>query len=170
LAGRVRGLIPPYLTMPLIDRVLVPLQNGRREVFGLAWWYLGGLAAAAVLAWGLDWARLYVLARVSERVSADLRSRTYAHLQRLALEFFGGKRTGDLIARVSSDTERLCNFLSLNLIDFATDILMILLTAVVLLSLDPVLAAAALLPFPVIAWMVYRVRGVLLRGYRQAGT
>jgi ATP-binding cassette subfamily B protein len=169
LAGTLAGLVPPYLTMPLIDKVLVPLQNGRHEVLGLAWWYLGGLAASAVVAWGLDWARLYVLARVSERISADLRSQTYAHLQRLSLEFFGGKRTGDLIARVSSDTERLCNFLSLNLIDFTTDILMIVLTAVVLLSIDPVLAAAALLPFPVIAWMVYRVRGVLLRGYRQAG-
>src|SRR5262249_40246314 len=49
-------------------------------------------------------------------------------------------------------------------------ILMILLTAGVLLSMDPLLAAAALLPFPIIAWMVYRVRGVLLRGYRRAGT
>jgi ATP-binding cassette subfamily B protein len=169
LIATVVGLIPPYLTMPLIDRVLVPLQNGHKEVFGLVWWYLGGLAVAAVAAWALDWARLFVLARVSERVSADLRSHTYAHLQRLSVEFFGGKRTGDLIARVSSDTERLCNFLSLNLIDFATDLLMIILTAAVLLSLDPLLAAAALLPFPIIAWMVYRVRGVLLRGYRQAG-
>jgi ATP-binding cassette subfamily B protein len=169
LAATVVGLIPPYLTMPLIDRVLVPLQNGQHEVFGLVWLYLGGLAIAAVVAWGLDWARLYVLACVSERVSADLRSHTYSHLARLSLEFFGGKRTGDLIARVSSDTERLCNFLSLNLIDFATDLLMIVLTTAVLVSLDPLLATAALLPFPIIAWMVYRVRGVLLRGYRQAG-
>lgn len=169
LTGTIAALVPPYLTMPLIDRVLVPLQGGNREVIGLAWWYLGGLAIAAVVAWGLDWARLYVLARVSERISADLRSRAYAHLQRLSLEFFGGKRTGDLIARVSSDTERLCNFLSMNLIDFATDVLMVLLTAAVLISLDPLLALAALLPFPVIGWMVYRVRDVLLRGYRQAG-
>ena len=35
----------------------------------------------------------------------------------------GGKRTGDLIARISNDTERLCNFLSINLIDFGTDAL-----------------------------------------------
>ncbi len=90
-------------------------------------------------------------------------------MQRLSLEFFGGKRTGDLIARVGNDTERLCNFLSLNLIDFGTDILMIVMTAVILLSIDPLLALAALCPFPLIVWMVYRVRGRLLRGYRQAG-
>ena len=37
---------------------------------------------------------------------------TYAHLQRMSLEFFGGKRTGDLISRVSTDTDRICIFLS----------------------------------------------------------
>ena len=60
--------------------------------------------------WLLDWARSYVSAWVSERVSADLRQRTYAHLQQLSLEFFGAKRTGDLMSRISSDTDRLCNF------------------------------------------------------------
>jgi ATP-binding cassette subfamily B protein len=169
LAGTVVALVPPYLTMPLLDRVLVPRQSGQPADFSLVYSCLGGLLAAALVSWGLDAWRLYVLSRVSERVSADLRSRTYTHLQRLSLEYFGGKRTGDLIARVSNDTERICNFLSLNLVDFATDVLMIVLTAVILLTIDPLMALAALCPFPLIAWLVQRVRGRLLRGYRQAG-
>jgi ATP-binding cassette subfamily B protein len=169
LAGTAAGLVPPYLTKPLMDNVLVPHQRGQGGDFGLVKWYLGGLVIAAVLHWLLDWAKLYVLAWVSERISADLRSRTYAHLQRLSVEFFGGKRTGDLIARISNDTERLCNFLSINLIDFGSDILMILMTSAILLALDPLLTLAALCPFPLIVWIVARVRGRLLRGYRQAG-
>ncbi len=169
LASTSAGLIPPYLTMPLLDKVLVPYQNGDKEAaFGLVPWYLGGLLGAALLAWVLDSARLYVLARVSERVSADLRKHTYGHLLRLSVEFFGGKRTGDLISRVGSDTERLCNYLSLNLVDFASDLLMIVMTAGVLLSIDPVLALAALCPFPLVVWLVTVVRGRLLRGYRGA--
>ena len=77
----------------------------------------------------LGWARTYVLAWVSERIAADLRNRTYAHLHTLSLEFFGGKRTGDLISRVSTDTDRICYFLSVYLLDFATDVLMIVMTA-----------------------------------------
>jgi ATP-binding cassette subfamily B protein len=169
LASTSAGLVPPYLTMPLLDRVLIPHQNGQPADFGRIPWYLGGLAGAAVLAWLLDWGRLYVLARVGERISANLRARTYGHLQRLSVEFFGGKRTGDLMSRVGNDTERICNFLSLNLVDFGTDILMILMTAGILLSIDPLLALAALCPFPLIVWLVYRVRSRLLRGYRQAG-
>lgn len=169
LTATAAGLVPPYLTMPLLDKVLIPWQEKKIDNAPLAVWYLSGLAAAALLAWALDWAKLYVLAWVSERISADLRAKTYAHLQRLSLEFFGGKRTGDLISRISDDTERLCNFLSMNLIDFASDILMVVMTAAILLSIDPLLAVAALCPFPAIVWMVARVRGRLLRGYRQAG-
>ena len=62
-------------------------------------WYLLAFAGAAVLAWLLTWGRTYVLAWVSERIAADLRNQTYAHMQTLSLEFFGGKRTGDLISR-----------------------------------------------------------------------
>ncbi len=167
LASTAAGLVPPYLTMPLLDKVLIPHQNGQPADFSLLWWCLGGLAGAAVLAWLLDWARSYVSSCVSERISADLRLRTYAHLQRLSLEFFGGKRTGDLMSRVSSDTDRLCNFLSAHLVDFGTDVLMIVMTAAVLVSIDPMLALATLLPFPLIVWLVTWARRRLLTGYRQ---
>jgi ATP-binding cassette subfamily B protein len=169
LTSTAAGLIPPYLTMPLLDDVLIPHQEGKPADFGLVGWYLGGLAVAALLAWILDRSRLYVLAWVSELVSADLRNRTYAHLQRLSLEFFGGKRTGDLMSRISNDSDRICNFLSINLIDFASDVLMIGMTAVILLTIDPLLALATLTPFPLIMWLVQQVRGRLLRGFRQGG-
>jgi ATP-binding cassette subfamily B protein len=169
LASTAAGLVPPYLTMPLLDNVLIPHQNGKPADFGLVRWYLAGLAGAALLAWLLDWGRLYILAWVSERISADLRTKTYAHLQRLSLEFFGGKRTGDLMSRVGNDTERICNFLSINLIDFAADILMIIMTAIILLTINPLLALVTLCPFPVIVWLVYWVRSRLLRGFRQGG-
>jgi ATP-binding cassette subfamily B protein len=168
LVSTAAGMIPPYLTMPLLDNVLIPQQAGMPVDAHLAWWYLGGLAGAALLAWLIGWAKTYVLALVSERVSVDLRNQTYSHLQRLSLEFFGGKRTGDLISRVGSDTDRICNFLSVNLLDFATDVLMIAMTSAILLWIDPVLALVTLIPLPAIAWLVQRVRGRLRLGFERS--
>src|SRR5260370_31166933 len=74
--------------------------------------YLGGLAGAAFVAWLLAWAQGAVLAWVSELISADLRNRSFSHLQRLSLQYFGGKRTGDLINRIRSETAPLCSFLA----------------------------------------------------------
>ncbi len=192
LAATAVSLIPPYMTMPLVDEVLVPTQarvpgaasNGASEslvhrmadaIVGNATGmprvivYLGGLGIAAILAWLLAWGQGFVLARVSERISADLRNKTYAHLQRLSLEYFGDKRTGDLISRISNDTEHLCSFLSDTLVDFVTDVLMILGSAVVLFTLDPWLAVATLASFPLIATLILRVRGKLTHGFLRTG-
>jgi ATP-binding cassette, subfamily B, bacterial len=171
LATTATSLIPPYLTMPLVDEVLAPAAGplpfdvaARKVAF-----YLAGLGGAAVVAWILGWAQGALLARVSERVSADLRVRAFAHLQRLSLRYFGGKRTGDLIARISSDTDHLCSFLSDTLIDFVTDVLMIIGTAVVLFTLDPLLAIAALGSFPLLAILIVRVRSRLATGFLRGG-
>lgn len=160
-------LVPPYLTMPLVDKVLVPFQNGVPIDYDLVKLYLAGLLGAALVAWSLGWARTYLLARVSERIGADLRTTTYEHLLKLSLEYFGGKRTGDLMARIGSESDRICVFLSLHLLDFATDVLMIVMTAVILVSINPWLALVTLVPLPFIAWMIHLVRDRLRHGFEK---
>jgi ATP-binding cassette subfamily B protein len=174
LLSTAAGLVPPYLTMPLVDRVLVPGAQGQfkhhldRAYHDVAL-YLGGLAGAAFVAWLLAWAQGAVLAAVTERMAADLRNRSFSHLQRLGLQYFGGKRTGDLVARISSDTDHLCAFLSDTLIDFITDLLMIVSTTAVLLTMDPLLAVAAVASFPPIAWLIVHIRGTLTHGFLRGG-
>ncbi len=167
LASTAATLVPPYMTMPLMDNVLIPFQNGAPIDFGLVTLYLGGLFGAALLAWGLGWARTYKLALVSERIGADLRTTTYEHLLQLSLEYFGGKRTGDLMARIGSETDRINVFLSLHLLDFATDVLMIAMTTVILVSINPWLALVTLTPLPVIAWLIHMVRDKLRTGFEK---
>ncbi|MBW8897938.1 MAG: ATP-binding cassette domain-containing protein, partial [Massilia sp.] len=160
-------MIPPYLTMPLMDNVLIPFQNGQKVDTMLVWLYMSGLFGSAVLAWVLGWAKTYILALVSERMGADLRSATYEHLLRLSLEFFGGKRTGDLMSRIGSGSDRICVFLSLHLLDFASDVLMIIMTGVILCSINPMLAVITLVPLPFIAWMIHIVRDRLRTGFEK---
>ena len=205
-AGTAAGLVPPYLTKPIMDYILVPYTQAvllepdggakantepanaetpeenekadpnvaasaeeARARFKLVPYYLGGLAGAAVLAWLLSWGQGAVLAWVSERISADLRNKTYSHLQGLSLEYFGGKRTGDLMSRISTDTDRLCTFLSDSVVDFSADVLLILGTAIILVWMDPLLATVSLLPFPLIAWLMYSTRDRLQHGFTQGG-
>jgi ATP-binding cassette subfamily B protein len=160
-------LVPPYLTMPLMDEVLIPFQNGTPINQDRVVLYLSGLLASALLAWGLGWGRTYILAWVSERIGADLRTTTYEHLQHLSLAYFGGKRTGDLIARIGSETDRICVFLSLHLLDFATDVLMMVMTAVILITINPWLAVVTLVPLPFIGWMIHAVRDRLRHGFEK---
>ncbi|NMM12192.1 MAG: ATP-binding cassette domain-containing protein [Rhodoferax sp.] len=167
LLGTAASLVPPYLAMPLMDEVLIPFQNGQHIDPMLVALYLSGLFGAALLAWGLSWAKTYILALVSERIGADLRTTTYEHLLRMSLEYFGGKRTGDLMSRIGSESDRICVFLSLHLLDFASDILMLLMTAIILFSINPWLALVTLVPLPFIVWMIHAVRFRLQTGFEK---
>ncbi len=163
VASTAAGVITSYLVVPLTN-VLVS-----RKDYYLIKWYLLILALAAILTWLLSWARTYVVAWLSERIAADLRNQTYEHLQQLSLEYFGGKRTGDLMARIGSDTDRICNFLSINLLDFLNDVLMFAMTAALCLWKAPTLALVTLLPFPIIAWLVHVVRDQFYRDFHRSG-
>jgi ATP-binding cassette subfamily B protein len=167
LASTGASLVPPYLTIPLMDQVLIPFQSGQRIDPSLVWMLLAGLLVSALVAWALGWARTWLLALVSERIGADLRTATFEHLLRLSLDYFGGKRTGDLMARIGSESDRICVFLSLHALDFATDVLMMLMTAVILFSIEPSLALATLLPLPFIVWMIHLVRDRLRTGFEK---
>ena len=167
LCSTAATLVPPYLTMPLMDEVLIPFQNGQQIEASTVSKYLFGLMGAALLAWGLGWIKTYILALVSERIGADLRTTAYEHLMKLSLEYFGGRRTGDLMTRIGGETDRLCVFLSLHLLDFATDFLMIVMTSIILFSIDPYLAMATLLPLPFIGWLIHVVRDRLRLGFEK---
>ncbi|MFM2449808.1 MAG: hypothetical protein RIS44_2258 [Pseudomonadota bacterium] len=169
LASTAATLVPTYLTIPLLDDVLVPYQSGQPIDPNLAVLLLSGLLVSALLAWGLGWARTYLLALISERISSDLRTTTFEHLLKLSLDYFGGKRTGDLIARIGSETDNISVYLSLHAMDFATDVIMILMTAAILFSINPWLALVTLLPLPFIAWMIQRVRDRLRTGFEKIG-
>ena len=167
LISTAASMVPPYLTMPLMDDVLIPYQNGAPIDYHVVALLLAGLLGSALVAWGLGWWRTYILALVSERIGADLRTITYEHLMKLSLEYFGGKRTGDLITRIGSESDRICVFLSMHVLDFATDVLMIVMTAAILFSINPWLALVTLLPLPFIAWMIHVVRDKLRTGFEK---
>ncbi|MFT3666294.1 ABC transporter ATP-binding protein [Piscinibacter sp.] len=167
LVSTAASLVPPYLTIPLMDEVLIPYQNGKAIDTTLVWLLLSGLLGAALVAWGLGWWRTWLLAIVSERIGADLRTATFEHLLQLSLDYFGSKRTGDLMSRIGSESDRICVFLSLHALDFATDVLMIGMTAVILFNINPSLALVTLLPLPFIAWMIHLVRDRLRTGFEK---
>ncbi|MBB5032940.1 cyanophycin metabolism-associated ABC transporter [Prosthecobacter vanneervenii] len=162
-------MIAPWLTMSLVDDVLIPLQSQTEHVHvHKVYMFISALALAALLTWALNWGKTFVVARIAELVTSRMRRETFEHLQKLSLTYFNRKRTGDLISRISSDTEHLSLFISVNFIDFFCDVLQFLFTAVILFSINPLLAVAALGPVPIIAWMVQRVREYLRGGFAAA--
>eukprot|EP00456_Euglypha_rotunda_P067886 TRINITY_DN589_c0_g3_i1.p1 TRINITY_DN589_c0_g3~~TRINITY_DN589_c0_g3_i1.p1 ORF type:complete len:729 (+),score=187.72 TRINITY_DN589_c0_g3_i1:4798-6984(+) len=155
------------MTRPLIN-LLYDYESSKVSSLSPAIFYLSIMLGAAIVAWVLGWAQGAILAWVSERVTGDLRNKTYAHLQKLSLEYFGGKRTGDLMSRISNDSDRLCQFLSDSIVDFMANTILLFVVAWALFQMNASLAWVTLLPFPFIVWMMYYSRDKLQVGFQAA--
>lgn len=87
-----------------------------------------------------------VMGGVGRRVLFRLRNQIFNKLQELPVAFFNQNKTGDLISRINSDTDRLNQFFSQALMQFMRNFFLIAGAGIFLVSLNPRLGSAALVP------------------------
>jgi ATP-binding cassette subfamily B protein len=167
-------LTPPYLTRVLVDDILRPVEQGTvTEAHAMRWLWItiGALAGMLALSEALSFIRMRVMAIVGEKIAMKLREDVYSHMQKLSLSFFGSRPTGTLVTRVSSDTDRLWDFITFGFIDMVMAGFQILGVAVALVLQDWSLALAVLAPVPVMVGMFYfygeRMQVLFLRIWRK---
>jgi ATP-binding cassette, subfamily B, bacterial len=153
------SLVPPYLAGYLIDGVVRKANAGTMAAGAaatIAWIAVGAMAVLYVIRQAAAHLRLRLMSVIGEWVARDLRAELYEHIQHLSLAFFSRKKTGSLITRVTSDTDRLWDFVAFGVVDVSLSLVMLLGLGVVLLSLDWRLGLVMTLPVPLFCWMIYR--------------
>ena len=153
------SLVPPYLAGYLIDEVVRPVQDGTLALDGAlrtAWVAVVAMALVYLVREGAAHVRLKQMSVLGEFVARDLRTELYEHLQRLSLSFYARKKTGGLITRVSSDTDRLWEFLAFGIVDVSLSAVMLAGLSAVLLNLDWRLGLIMILPVPLLCWSIFR--------------
>ncbi len=153
------SLVPPYLAGYLIDSVVRPVQDGTmaaEDGAWIAWIAVTAMALVYLVRQASALVRLRYMAILGEWVARDLRTELYEHLQRLSLSFYSRKKTGSLITRVSSDTDRLWDFLAFGVVDVSLSAIMLLGLSAVLLTLDWRLGLVMVVPVPLFCWAIWR--------------
>src|SRR5438034_9772289 len=145
------GLIPPLLIRSLVDDVLPhPVRHGR----------LVGIVVLLVLVQvasaGLVAGQIWMMHLVSYGFSRYIRGDLYDHLQRLSLNFYESRQTGEMMSRLTADVEEVRLFVEHGADSLFSDTLKLVGIAVVLFWLNLPLALVALLPVPVMAVLLAR--------------
>jgi ATP-binding cassette subfamily B protein len=122
----------------------------------------------AVVAFSIYFRYLEVaqLNKTGQIVIADLRSKLFAHIQRLDLSFFDKRPTGSLVTRVSSDVENLNEMFTSGLIVLLFDFVKVAGVIVFLLLLDWRLALVVLAGTPFLIGVSLFFRGGARRAHR----
>jgi subfamily B ATP-binding cassette protein MsbA len=140
--GRIAALLRPYAGRLVIASLLLIVTNGLGLIFPLIIRTLlnsilvqhdsqllnevVGLLAIIVLAQAAVGAvQGYLVTSIGERITFDLRTGLFRHLQRLPLSFYDQRRTGELISRVTNDVTVMQGSLTGNILPIASEVVVL---------------------------------------------
>jgi ATP-binding cassette subfamily B protein len=138
------SLLGPYLIGHTIDTYIQSKQYHGVILFS------GILFGIYMIAFVTNYLQIKIMGGVGQRMLFSLRNAVFNKLQELPVDFFNQNKAGDLISRINNDTDKLNVFFSQSLMQFISSIFTMAGAGVFLLSINPELGAAALLPALVI--------------------
>jgi len=164
--ARLLDLVPPVLLGFAIDAIFrrdkeftdiwfVPdslIPAGQHEQLLLTVALIGG---AFLFGSAFHWVRNWGFNSFAQNIQHNVRTDTYDKMQRLNMDFFADKQTGEMMSILSNDVNRLERFLNDGMNSMFRLTVMVLGIAGILFYLNWQLALIALLPVPLIAVFTY---------------
>ena len=146
-----------------LETSIVVLPEPLRWAFGglegeITYWKISFLAAlifgAALIGGALRFGQRQVIQSAARRMEYQLRNDFFTHLQKLPVSYYNDVRTGDLMARATSDMNSIRMVLSMGISYIADALIFFALALVIMLDIDVQLTLVALLPYPILAVLI----------------
>jgi ATP-binding cassette subfamily B protein len=155
------------LAIPLLIRTGVNEGVSKHAVHVI--WLVSLIALVIVFAdWAINWQQTRVTMRTGERFLYTLRVKTFAHLQRLGLDYYEKEMSGRIMTRMTTDVDAFSTFLQTGLTTTAVSLLTFIgiLVALLYLNLQLGLVIVAVLPIMIVATLIFRSKSS--RAYTEA--
>lgn len=102
--------------------------------------------------------RMFLMAKVCNRILVTIRQELYTHIQTLDLTFFDSRPSGKILARIIGDINSLKDVLNNFVTTLIPDFIMVAAVAAIMIMKNPVLAAAALCSLPVMILCLFLIQ------------
>lgn len=165
LGSTLMALAAPWPIKFVFDQVLLAKPLTAQLAFAAQWlqpgsatsliWLSAGLVGIALGSGFFSFYQQFLTSRIGYEIVYTLRSELFDHLQRLSLSFHNRARTGELMSKITSDTNTLRDAYSEYLLVFITHALTVIGMLVVLMTIDWQLGLITAGSFPVLFLLLY---------------
>jgi len=152
--------IYPLLTSTAIDNFIVPGKLDGMEIYIVSFFLLVVLQAVAIYFF------ILVAGKVEVGLTSDIRDHAFRRLQELSLSYYDRTPVGWMMARLTSDTQRLGSVIAWGLVDLIWGMTMMVFIVVVLFVLNWKLALIAMSVVPPLAVISVIFQRKILKAYR----
>ena len=151
----------PLMSKYAIDNYVIP---GNTD--GILWYGLVFLVLVTIQALNIFFF-IEIAGKVETYLTYDIRKKGFLHLQELSFNYYDKTPVGWLMARMTSDSQRLGSFISWGLVDMVWGGSLMILIAVIMLILNLKLALITLTVVPVLVVMSIYFQKLILKAYRK---
>lgn len=122
--------------------------------------------------------RMYIMAKISNKVLLEIRQELYSHIQKLSFNFFDSRPTGKVLARIIGDVNSLKEVLTNSITTLIPDCITLVAVLIIMFIRNYKLAMSALISFPVLIigvgliqfyshkkWQIHRKKGSNLNAF-----
>jgi ATP-binding cassette subfamily B multidrug efflux pump len=152
------ALLVPWLLKLAIESIQAPKMAGHSPA-----WYGGAIIVVALLHGIIRIFSRTTLLHTARRIEYKIRDDLYARLLTLDLHYFNKERTGDLMSRFANDLTNVRMLLGFGVLNVINTTLIYLVALTLMVRLSPQLAVLAILPFPVMIFVVKRLSAAMFR-------
>jgi subfamily B ATP-binding cassette protein MsbA len=148
VVNRVALLVMPFLSKPLMDKVLNQNHPRPELLPGIIAMVFAAMVVQAITSFALT----QLLSKAGQRLIAEMRRQVQRHVGLLSVSYYDENRTGTLVARIMTDVEGVRNLVGTGLVDFVGGLFTAVLAFVYLLHLS---ASVTLTAFAVMGAFVF---------------
>ena len=123
-----------------------------------------------VVNWVANILRMYGLGKIGQSLLLKMRSDLFSHLQDLSFSFFDRSDSGDIISRVTNDTDAIGEAFTSGLVQVASDILSLFMIVIVMFSINVQLSLASMTVVPLIVAVAVMFHSKFRAAYRMQRT
>ena len=109
---------------------------------------------------------IYLAGILGERIRYDLRKKMFNHLQALSLNYYSKTPVGWIMARVTSDSERVADLVTWGAVDSTWGIMSIVSSMIFMFIINWRLSLIVMLILPMLLYVAYQFRKKILGEYR----
>ncbi len=148
VVNRVALLVMPYISKPLMDKVLNQNHPHPELLPGIIAVVFTAMVVQAITSFALT----QLLSKAGQRLIAEMRRQVQRHVGLLSVSYYDENRTGTLVARIMTDVEGVRNLVGTGLVEFVGGLFTAILAFVYLLHLS---ASVTLTAFAVMGAFVF---------------
>ena len=154
------------ISFPLVTRAVIDDAAAlglELDLSGYAFLYAGLCIALGVSVVGFLWFG----GKLRSHMSHDIRAAGFENLQRLSFAYYDQRPVGWLMARMTSDCERLSNIMAWGILDLFWSFTIMLGIAGAMLIMEPLLGCIILISLPALAWVSRYFQARILKSARE---